>query len=137
MKRITLVVTTAILVFLMAACSTLATVNNAQNNSQEITQEISDQMLSEGKLLPIGSVIKPKNAEGLLMIVGKLQYMNGDTNTLYDYSAITYPTGWVSAEDMYMFNQDQIERIYFVGYESEINDELDKKIEQIKEKQVS
>lgn len=134
MKKGVLVVTIIAMLALFVACSAPATINAGQSGT-EVTQEMSDKMLSEGTQLPIGSVVKPKDADGLLMIVGKLQYMNGDTSTLYDYSAIVYPTGWTSAEDMYMFNQAQIERIYFVGYESEANDELDKKIEEIKAEQ--
>ena len=136
MKKFVFVATIITMLVLLAACSTPA-VTNAEQGGTEVTQEMSDELLKEGKQLPIGSVVKPKDADGLLMIVGKLQYMNGDTSTLYDYSAIVYPTGWTSAEDMYMFNQDQIERIYFVGYESEANDELDKKIEEIKAEQMS
>lgn len=35
---------------------------------------------------------------------------------MYDYTAVAYPEGTVSADNILVFNHKQIAKIYFVGY---------------------
>lgn len=67
------------------------------------------------ELLPIGSVVKLKDAVKALMIYGILQN-HTESNTLYDYVACLYPEGNISSEYTYLFNHDKIEEIYFLGF---------------------
>lgn len=70
-------------------------------------------------LLPIGSVVRLKEAEKPLMIFG-IKQMNADNpEKEYDYIGVLYPEGNVGADFQYLFNQDDIEEILFRGYDSE------------------
>ena len=69
-------------------------------------------------LLPIGSVIRLREATKRLMIFGVKQ-TNTDTNTDYDYIGVIYPEGNIGGETQIMFNHEDIEELYFRGYEDE------------------
>lgn len=67
------------------------------------------------RLLPIGSVICVKGAKDLLMIMGCNQ-VNLQTRQLYDYSGVLYPMGYTDDRHVYIFDHDDIETVYSVGY---------------------
>lgn len=69
-------------------------------------------------LLPIGSVVLLKGGEKRIMICGRIQANAGD-GKIYDYSACYYPEGIVDPGNMFFFNQDGIERVYFIGFQDE------------------
>ena len=70
----------------------------------------------EKRLLPIGSVVLLKEGKKRLMICGRIQAKAGE-NTIYDYSACLYPEGIVDPGSMYFFNNDAIDRVYFMGFQ--------------------
>ena len=66
------------------------------------------------KFLPIGSVVLLKESQKRIMIVGvKQKEVNSDK--VWDYSACLYPEGILDPDKLYLFDADQIERLYFVG----------------------
>ncbi len=67
-------------------------------------------------LLPIGSVVLLKGGEKRIMICGRIQTKAGE-DTIYDYSACYFPEGIVDAKHMFFFNNDAIERIFFIGFQ--------------------
>ncbi|MCL1631987.1 DUF4176 domain-containing protein [Sporolactobacillus sp. CPB3-1] len=68
------------------------------------------------KLLPIGSVVRLKNGDVKLMILNRAPLYNKNGIIGYfDYSACTYPAGKVE-DQVYFFNHENIEEIYFEGY---------------------
>ncbi len=67
--------------------------------------------------LPIGSVVKLKNANKKVMIIGYLPIPNDNPNIMYDYSACIYPEGILTSEQSLVFNHEQIETLYFKGFE--------------------
>ena len=67
-------------------------------------------------LLPIGSVVLLNGAEKRLMICGRIQ-TNVSTGVTYDYSGCLYPDGIVNSNELFMFNNDNIERIFFIGFQ--------------------
>lgn len=69
-------------------------------------------------LLPIGSVVLLKGGEKRLMVCGRIQ-ANMETNEIYDYSACYYPEGIVDPSNMFFFNHDAIERVFFLGFQDE------------------
>lgn len=69
-----------------------------------------------GKYLPIGSVVLLKNAEKKLMIYGCNQKDTGN-DKIYDYIGCLYPEGNIDPKHTYVFNHDQIERVYFIGFQ--------------------
>jgi hypothetical protein len=80
-------------------------------------------------LLPIGSVVLLKGGEKRVMICGRIQTKAGE-EVIYDYSACYFPEGIIDPKQMFFFNNDAIERIFFIGcqdqeelaYQKAIND---------------
>lgn len=65
--------------------------------------------------LPIGSVVKIKNEENLLMITG---YMVEHENKKYDYNVCVYPDGILSLNELLVIKKDQIEKVIYEGYKN-------------------
>lgn len=70
------------------------------------------------KYLPLGSIVLLKNGTKRVMIYGRKQLQVG-TDKEWDYIACLYPEGNISEEYMYLFNHDQIDKVFFVGYQDE------------------
>lgn len=70
------------------------------------------------KYLPIGSVVLLKNGRKKIMIYGRKQ-MHVETGEEWDYLACLYPEGNINEEFIYLFNHDQIDKVYYLGYEDE------------------
>lgn len=76
--------------------------------------------MSSEKYLPIGSVVLLKNAKKRLMITGfYIKAKTDNNNEIYDYSGCLYPEGVLSSDENCVFNHDQIDKIYFLGYSDE------------------
>lgn len=68
------------------------------------------------ELLPIGSVVRLKNANHDLCIIG---YAVISENVMYDYIGFAYPEGFVSNEKNFIFNHEDIETTKYVGEEND------------------
>ncbi len=68
------------------------------------------------KWLPAGSVVLLKESTKRVMIIGFLQIRQDDPEHVYDYSGCLFPEGYQDAEHVYLFDHDQIETVYSVGY---------------------
>ena len=64
--------------------------------------------------LPLGSVITLKNGSKRLMIVGRLQNQIG-SNDIYDYAAVLWPEGLVDSKHFYLFNHEDLDKLYYIG----------------------
>ena len=64
--------------------------------------------------LPIGSVVLLKDSSKRVMIVGLKQHQV-DSDKVWDYSGCLFPEGVVDPEQLYLFDRDQIARLYFIG----------------------
>ena len=69
-------------------------------------------------ILPLGSVITLKKGSKKLMIIGRIQEERS-SGTLYEYSAVLYPEGMLDANELYMFQGEDIDRIYHVGLQED------------------
>ena len=85
----------------------------------------------EEKYLPIGTVVMLKEGKKEIMITGYLPIPNGQEKIMYDYSACLYPEGIISSDQVIVFNHDQIDKVYYKGFESEGYKELNEKIKKI------
>lgn len=70
------------------------------------------------KYLPVGSIVKLKNEDQLIMIIGysfivKLKQFFG-----YDYFGCYYPEGVIELEKNILFRHEDIENIFYMGYNS-------------------
>lgn len=74
----------------------------------------------DNKYLPIGSVVKLKNSDNLIMITGyySVEYESGII--IYEYSGCSYPEGLMVKHKCISFNHEDIENVVFKGY---VNDD--------------
>jgi len=71
-------------------------------------------------LLPIGSVVLLKDSTKRVMITGVVQEgVTAEGKKLYDYVGCVYPEGYMGADENFLFNTDQIDRLYFLGYQDD------------------
>lgn len=68
------------------------------------------------KYLPIGSVVTLKNGTKKLMIIGRSQVCK---EKIYDYSACLFPEGYLNKDSLYVFNNEDVEDLYYVGMQNE------------------
>lgn len=66
------------------------------------------------ELLPIGSVVMLKGGSKRLMICGRIQLKDNEKK-LYHYSACYYPEGIIDSKELFLFNNEDIDTVYFVG----------------------
>ena len=71
----------------------------------------------ESQFLPIGSVVRLKDSTADVMIAGYLPIGSSNSKYVWDYSGFKYPMGYVDNDEIYCFNQDQIEEIQALGYQ--------------------
>lgn len=71
--------------------------------------------LNTEEYLPIGSVVSLKKGTKKIMIIG---FLAGCINNkqMYDYAACLFPEGMVASDKTLFFNHEQIEKVYFLGY---------------------
>lgn len=70
------------------------------------------------ELLPIGSVVVLKEGKKRLMIFGVKQ-RDLKTGTTYDYIGVIYPEGNIGQGGQFFFQHQDIEQVFFRGYEDE------------------
>ena len=74
----------------------------------------------EKSLLPIGSVVLLKESTKRVMIVGVLQkQVKESEEIIWDYSGVYFPEGYMGPDRTFLFNNNQIERVYALGYQDE------------------
>ena len=71
------------------------------------------------KYLPIGTVVLLKGGKKRAMITGFCSVAQENQEKIYDYSGCVYPEGYLSSNQVCLFDHDQIEKIFFVGFEDE------------------
>ncbi len=84
------------------------------------------------KLLPIGTVVLLKEGKKRLMITGFYVKMQGQ-NDYYDYCGCMYPEGFIESDKSFMFNNDQIKKICYMG----LSDQEDKDFKKWLEKEIN
>lgn len=92
--------------------------------------------MQEMNYLPIGTVVLLQGGSKKVMITGFCVIPNDNKNKMYDYSGCLYPEGVINSNEVCLFNHNQIEEIFYKGYESEeekvFKEELSKTMESIK-----
>ena len=90
----------------------------------------------EERFLPIGTVVLLKGGKRELMIMaycivpsGEVYDKEGEVDAagkMFDYGACFYPEGMITSDQLFAFNHDQIEKICFMGYETDNQKEISK-----------
>jgi len=70
-------------------------------------------------LLPVGSVVLLQGGSHRVMIIGYCQKLLSEPNRVFDYVGCLFPEGFISAEKNYLFNREQIDKVYHVGYQTD------------------
>lgn len=68
------------------------------------------------EFLPIGSVVLLKGTEKKLMIIGRVQVCEGK---VHKYSGVLYPEGYLGSDQLYLFEEEDIDRIYYMGMQDQ------------------
>ncbi len=76
----------------------------------------------QDKFLPIGTVVLLKDGKKRMMISGFLASVNN--KDVYDYSGCLYPEGFLSSDQVCLFNHEQIDKIYSIGYQDQESKEF-------------
>lgn len=71
------------------------------------------------ELLPIGSVVLLKEGSKKTMIFGVKQTSDDDVSIDYDYIGVMYPEGFLGGNYQFLFNHEDIQEVFFRGYEDE------------------
>jgi len=74
----------------------------------------------KGYVLPLGTVVKLKNGDQELMIMGRAQISSFKGELGYfDYVSVLYPHGATGATDFAFFNDEDVSEVIFEGYRNE------------------
>ncbi len=88
------------------------------------------------KYLPIGSVVLLKGGEKKIMITGFASISPDTGDKIFDYSGCIFPEGFISYNQVCVFDHSQIDKIFYKGLEDEeqkkFNDLLNKKMFELK-----
>ena len=103
-------------------------------------------MENDKKFLPIGTVVLLKGGKREIMInsyciipSGEVFDKNGKVEDsmaeqVFDYGACFYPEGMITSNQTFAFNHEQIEKICFMGYETDMQKDLSKTLNEAMEK---
>jgi len=70
------------------------------------------------KYLPLGSVVVLRNGEKRLLIFGRRQKDTANPR-VFDYVGVPYPEGNIMPKATFLFNHEDIARIFYLGYADE------------------
>ena len=91
-------------------------------------------MENNEKYLPIGSVVLLKGGTKKAMITGFCSVAEEDTKKMYDYTGCIYPEGFLDFDQICLFDHNQIEKVYHVGYIDEEEKSFKKELIEIANK---
>lgn len=83
------------------------------------------------KYLPIGSVVMLKNATKKIMIIGFKCHAKEDVSKEYDYAGVIYPEGLLDSSQNFLFDHEQIDKTYHVGYINQEENDFKEKLNNI------
>jgi hypothetical protein len=68
-------------------------------------------------LLPIGTVVLLHESKKKVMIIGVCQRGGNNPDKLWDYTGVVFPEGFLAADKMVLFNNEQISQVFMIGYQ--------------------
>ena len=87
--------------------------------------------MNREKYLPIGTVVLLKDAKKRVMIIGFAAKGKETGDKMFDYMGCLYPEGVISSEQNLLFNHDQIDKVYYMGYVDDEWKETEAKLKDI------
>lgn len=83
------------------------------------------------KYLPIGTVVLLKGGRKRAMITGFCSVAQENQEKIYDYSGCVYPEGYLSSNQVCLFDHEQIEKVFFYGFEDDEEKQFKDKLKDI------
>lgn len=84
--------------------------------------------MSEIRYVPLGSVVLLHGGTQKVMIVGRgLNVSDNGEQYYFDYGGVLYPNGF-EGERMAYFNHENIERVFFAGYDDDDNEMMNARL---------
>lgn len=93
--------------------------------------------MNREKYLPLGTVVLLKEAKKRIMIIGFAAVSAETENKVFDYIGCLYPEGVLSSDKNLLFNHEQIDKIYYMGYSDEDWKQTEAKIKDIVEQKLA
>lgn len=69
------------------------------------------------QLLPIGTVVQLEDSTARVMIAGYLPTGPSRPGYVWDYSGFKFPIGYMDDDEIYLFDQGQIETVLALGFQ--------------------
>lgn len=88
-------------------------------------------MDNRSKYLPIGTVVLLNGGSKKIMITGFCSISEDDINRVYDYCGCIYPEGYLNSNQVCLFDHNQINEIFYLGYENDEESEFKKELNQM------
>lgn len=83
-----------------------------------------------GKFLPIGTVVLLKGATKKIMITGYCMKTAEYPDKIFDYNGCPYPEGTLKSDVTSVFDHDQIDKVFYMGFINEESKPFFTKIEE-------
>lgn len=80
------------------------------------------------RTLPVGSIVRLIGANKRIMILGYAKKGKEKADQIFDYAGCIYPEGFGGRDALIVFNHEDIERIYALGYQGEERFEFEKQL---------
>lgn len=90
--------------------------------------------MNREKYLPLGSLVLLKGAKKKVMVIGFMASSNETEDKVFDYMGCMYPEGVLSSDQTLVFNHEQIDQIYYMGYSDEEEKNFKNKIKELENK---
>lgn len=71
------------------------------------------------EFLPVGSVVLLKGGTKKVMVTGFCSIDKDNVDEMYDYNGCLYPEGIINSNEIELFNHEQIDQVFFRGFENE------------------
>lgn len=86
------------------------------------------------RFLPIGSVALLKGGTKKVMVTGFCSVAEENQEKIYDYTGCIYPEGYLDFDQICLFDHDQIEKVFYVGYSDEEDKNFKEELKEISSK---
>ena len=87
--------------------------------------------MNKEKYLPIGTVVLLKDAKKRVLITGFAAKGKETGDKMFDYMGCLYPEGVISSEQNLLFNHEQIDKIFYIGYIDEEWKNIEVKLKEV------
>lgn len=89
------------------------------------------------RFLPVGTVVLLSGGKKRIMITGYVAVGKETGDRVYDYIGCLYPEGVISSDKNLLFDHNQIEKVYYMGYSDDEQKNFSEKLKQLIENEIN